>query len=682
MANKGLVIDMNEAEKTITLNKGGKIEEKIEVGKKIFTQKPFEVGDEISYEMKGKNFNFIRKISSIEKENNRTTNNRRVDNKNNGNTGSKVNKLFSYPYNFVSLGDAEKINRKTVKNGENRGNLSGKLKCSLTNITPLFMGSGVSTGNDHKTEMILKDNGNYIIQASSLKGEIRNIIEVVTNSCIKNVETDRLEKREQAGERTNIFGLIKRLPNEKTGEAGLIVEAVKVKIHRDAIDNRNRLPGFYPIKVNKSIMNYVDKPSRKKYRRGEKDPDAINDFYTFDKVIKDGTEDAILWVSADIFGKEYEKILVKKDFVEKGKGRNFLFPLTEYEDLKYLITQRNERDKEERDKKKKIDRQEIQINDPIIFEEDGKNAINLAFSEIPRLRYKYSPYSLIPKEFQPCSSLDNLCFACRLFGTTGNSNEEKKSNDMTSYMGRVFISDAKCSEKKEKLSEVITMKPLGEPHPSLARFYLNGDNYDNNGAKIRGRKFYWHHSDKIKAGENYKKYLDSITTEEKAKYNSSLSFLKPNNIFEFEVEFKNLTEEELGVLIYSLELEDGMLHKFGKAKAFGFGSSKIEIKEFLLKSQNRYSDFTISYEKGNKEKYIDIAKQQYILNDRKEIKELQAILSKENSLDFSKSPFPESYIYNKKTGEINQKRGYNTLNWFTENKDAVLPRILDYSKKK
>lgn len=422
MANKGLVIDMNEAEKTITLNKGGKIEEKIEVGKKIFTQKPFEVGDEISYEMKGKNFNFIRKISSIEKENNRTTNNRRVDNKNNGNTGSKVNKLFTYPYNFVSLGDAEKINRKTVKNGENRGNLSGKLKCSLTNITPLFMGSGVSTGNDHKTEMILKDNGNYIIQASSLKGEIRNIIEVVTNSCIKNVETDRLEKREKAGGRTNIFGLIKRLPNEKTGEAGLIVESVKIKIHKEAIDDKNRLPGFYPIKVNKSIARHIDKPGRKTYKKGEKDPDAINDFYTFNKVTQDGTEDAILWVSASIGNKKYEKILVKKDFVEKGKGRNFLFPLTEYEDLKYLITQRNERDKEESKKEKKIDRKEIQINDPIIFQVEGENAINLAFSEIPRLRYKYSPYSLIPKEFQPCSSLDNLCFACRLFGTTGNSN--------------------------------------------------------------------------------------------------------------------------------------------------------------------------------------------------------------------------------------------------------------------
>lgn len=658
---QGKVIGMNEAEKTITLDKGGKIE----VGKKIFTQKLFEVGDEISYEMKGKNFAFTRKISSIEKESNRTTNNRRLDNKNNANIASKANKIFSYPYNFVSLGEIKNINRKSVK--ENIGNLSGKLKCSLKNKTPLFIGSGISSGFDHKTEEILKDNGNYIIPASSLKGEIRNIVEVITNSCIKNVEIDRLEKRLKAGERPNIFGLIKRLPNEKTGEDGLIVEAVKVKIHKDVL--KGKLPGFYPIKVNKSIVKHVDKPGRKTYKKWEKDPDAINDFYTFDKVTQGGTEEAILWVSASIGNKKYEKILVKKDFVEKGKGRNFLFSLTEYEDLEYLIAQRNERDKDIANKNQKIDRKKIQVNDPIIFQLDGENAINLAFSEIPRLRYKYSPYSLIPKEFQPCSSLDNLCFACRLFGTTGNSNEEKKSNEMTSYMGRVFIADAKCSEKKEKLSEVITMKPLGEPHPSLARFYLTEGSYDDANVSIRGRKFYWHHSDKIKAGENYKSYLKSITMEKGEKYNSSLSFLKPNNIFEFEVEFKNLTEEELGVLIYSLELEDGMLHKFGKAKAFGFGSSKIEIKELLLKSQDRYKSFAISYEKEDKNIYKDIAKEIYVCENKEEIKELKAILAEKNSLDFSKSPFPEA---------LDDKRGYTTLKWFTENKGIELPKILDY----
>lgn len=594
------------------------------------------------------------------------------------NSIDKVNNVFTYPYNFVSLGDSKNINRKSIK--ESKGNLSGKIKCTLKNITPLFIGGTVENSNaSHKTELILKDNENYIIPSSSLKGEIRNIIEVITNSCIRNVEPERLEKREPAGSRENVFGLIKRLPNEKTEEDGLIVEAVKVKIHKDAINKKE--PGFYPIKVNEYIREYVDKEGKKNYRKGEKDPDAINDTYTFRKVTEKGTENAVLWISPNIFGKQYEKILVKKDFIKKGSGRNFIFPFNEYKDLEYLLNQRKERDKDlsEKDKDKEIGVEKVQENDPIIFEAENNNATHLAFSEIPRLRYKCSPYQLIPNGFQECNSLDKLCFACRLFGTTGNS-EEKKEDNMVAHMGRVFITDARTPANKEKLSEVVTLKPLGEPHPSLARFYLTDGTYDEDGAKIRGRKFYWHHSDKVKANENYKSYLKSITTTAREKYNSSLSFLKPNNTFEFEVEFKNLTDEELGVLIYSLELEEGLLHKFGKAKAFGFGSSKIEIQELLLKSKNRYVSFETSYEKEDTKKYKEIAQKEYVVESRKEIKELKTILSQENKLDFSESPFPEAHVINKKTGMINDKRGFNTLNWFTENKNLRLPNILDYKK--
>ena len=60
---QGKVIGMNEAEKTITLDKGGKIE----VGKRIFTQKLFEVGDEISYEMKGKTLLLQEKLVLLKK---------------------------------------------------------------------------------------------------------------------------------------------------------------------------------------------------------------------------------------------------------------------------------------------------------------------------------------------------------------------------------------------------------------------------------------------------------------------------------------------------------------------------------------------------------------------------------------------------------------------------------------
>ena len=143
--------------------------------------------------------------------------------------------------------------------------------------------------------------------------------------------------------------------------------------------------------------------------------------------------------------------------------------------------------------------------------------------------------------------------------------------------------------------------------------------------------------------------------------------------------FENLTDEELGVLIYAIELEDGLLHKIGKGKAFGLGSCKIEIKEFLLENKNKYKDFLIEpFEKeSKKEDYINKAKEKrYFDENRKNIKELKAILSKTNDLDFSESPFPE---------DINKKGETNSLNWFVNNKRGdrkiVLLSILDKNPK-
>ena len=60
------------------------------------------------------------------------------------------------------------------------------------------------------------------------------------------------------------------------------------------------------------------------------------------------------------------------------------------------------------------------------------------------------------------------------------------------------------------------------------------------------------------------------------------------------------------------------------------------------------------------------------------IKELKAILSKDNDLNFTKSPFPEERKKDKNGIEIGEK---NTLNWFINNKKGnrkiILKGILD-----
>jgi len=589
--------------------------------------------------------------------------------KNNNKNNSK-NTPFSYPYNFVSLGEIEEIKREKRVKGEH----SGKIKCSLKNLTPIFIGNKTDEKEEKTLTLKVEGNEKYVIPASTLKGELRNIIEVLTTSCIKNVEEERLDYRGSAGGRKNVFGIIKKFPT--ANDDGIIIEADKVKVNRKKVLS-NYKPGFYPIKVanNLLVKDYIKRAKLKpNYKKGEDDPNAINSTNEFNKVQQGGTLNATLWVSSFIPNKKYEKLLIPNE-------KHYSFTKSDYEDLLYLIKQRKEAEEKKPPKNREnfyID--ELKEGDTIIFEVNGKGKIeNFSFSEIPRLRYKMSPLDLVPEEFHPCTT-ENLCFACRMFGTIGdhskNEKGEKKQEKTVAMRSKVFISDALSINPINKtMEEKLILKSLGEPHPSLTRFYLeNNGTYDKN-FKIRGRKFYWHHTEKIKAGKGYKNYLKTISDSTSTSTNSTIWFLRPDQNFEFEVSFKDLTDEELGILIYSLELEKDLLHKFGKAKAFGLGSCEIKITDCLLESSEKYSSFVKVYEKMDKEKYLKIAKDKYKLDtdERKEIKELKAILKSTNNLDFKESPYPED--------EGNLK-GCNTVNWFMNHKGCVLPTILDYQKKK
>ena len=589
--------------------------------------------------------------------------------KNNNKNNSK-NTPFSYPYNFVSLGEIEEIKREKRVKGEH----SGKIKCSLKNLTPIFIGNKTDEKEEKTLTLKVEGNEKYVIPASTLKGELRNIIEVLTTSCIKNVEEERLDYRGSAGGRKNVFGIIKKFPT--ANDDGIIIEADKVKVNRKKVLS-NYKPGFYPIKVanNLLVKDYIKRAKLKpNYKKGEDDPNAINSTNEFNKVQQGGTLNATLWVSSFIPNKKYEKLLIPNE-------KHYSFTKSDYEDLLYLIKQRKEAEEKKPPKNREnfyID--ELKEGDTIIFEVNGKGKIeNFSFSEIPRLRYKMSPLDLVPEEFHPCTT-ENLCFACRMFGTIGdhskNEKGEKKQEKTVAMRSKVFISDALSINPINKtMEEKLILKSLGEPHPSLTRFYLeNNGTYDKN-FKIRGRKFYWHHTEKIKAGKGYKNYLKTISDSTSTSTNSTIWFLRPDQNFEFEVSFKDLTDEELGILIYSLELEKDLLHKFGKAKAFGLGSCEIKITDCLLESSEKYSSFIKAYKKLDKEKYLKIAKDKYKLDtdERKEIKELKAILKSTNNLDFKESPYPED--------EGNLK-GCNTVNWFMNHKGCVLPTILDYQKKK
>ena len=700
----GKVIGMDNSTREVEIEVRGK-KEKYIVGKAIFNQKKFEIGDTIEYNLKGKNFEFIKKISDEEiKSRDRSFSN----NRNNNFRGNKSNskepvKVKQYPYNFVSLKDKNDV----VDRGERKlGTNTGKLVCKLVNKTPLFiMGESEQDNKGHTKERFYREKGILIVPASSLKGAIRNVIDVMTNSVIRNVENEKLEQRIGAGKFESVFGIIEYLP--ENGKNGVIVEAEKIRVKtKDKIEVGNKKFKFEDrgqefsrkysykdglierVKLKDSIYNL--KKTEIEVTKGAKVIEKLiknsKEYKSYLSSDKSGVL-GVLWFSSPIFGKIHEKLLIPKK-----NGRKFEFSKEEYEDFKYIIKQRAERIKNGKDINSSTfyyDKN-LEKGDPLLFQvKDGKMAEHLAFSEIPRLRYKFSPLDLVSEEFRPGDSLKKLSFSERLFGTTGDNTkkDEEKKDELVALSGRVFFEDAK-NYKPEMIDNgnPVTLKAFGEPHPTLTTFYLDNieKNYnENKGVSIRGRKFYWHHKEKI--GKPFSEYRKSVEMpkdkngQNKFAYNSSLELMDINNEFEFNVNFENLTDEELGVLIYAIELEDGLLHKIGKGKAFGLGSCKIEIKEFLLENKDKYKDFLIEpFEKeSKKEDYINKAKEKrYFDENRKNIKELKAILSKTNDLDFSESPFPE---------DINKKGETNSLNWFVNNKKGdrkiVLLSILDKNPK-
>jgi CRISPR/Cas system CSM-associated protein Csm3 (group 7 of RAMP superfamily) len=188
-------------------------------------------------------------------------------------------------------------------------------------------------------------------------------------------------------------------------------------------------------------------------------------------------------------------------------------------------------------------------------------------------------------KYKPCNKLKELCPACKIFGIV--SNEQ-------ALAGKVNLSFAK---PEGDLNMIWLKTNSSSAGPKLQKKDRTGRKipsllYFDNG-KPRGRKFYWHHNmwedllDKVDD-------INSITiSESDIKDGRGVYHCIKEGIFNFEVDYYNLTDRELLFLIFSLELMDNMWHKIGKDKALGLGSIKITVKEqFVIDRANRYESIT------------------------------------------------------------------------------------------
>lgn len=197
-----------------------------------------------------------------------------------------------------------------------------------------------------------------------------------------------------------------------------------------------------------------------------------------------------------------------------------------------------------------------------------------------------------------------------IFGFIGN----KKLNSSKAYASRVYITDGLLkSDQKEKVQASLDRKPeqilLSSPKPTTFQHYLvqpketkahqeNLKHYasqppidtESGETVIRGHKLYWHRDCKIEVPEN----ADTQT-----------SLIKPIDSgieFTFTIHFENLSDVELGALLWVLSLssdksqtletgkpDETYCFSLGMGKPFGMGAVKIDYKLYLSDRIARYS---------------------------------------------------------------------------------------------
>jgi CRISPR-associated protein (TIGR03986 family) len=167
------------------------------------------------------------------------------------------------------------------------------------------------------------------------------------------------------------------------------------------------------------------------------------------------------------------------------------------------------------------------------------------------------------------------------------------SNDKESYKSRVSFMDALTLSDSAMPKE--TKLLLGMPKPTSCLDYLTSDKNEavsyNDNFKLRGVKQYWLRKGTIKG--------------EPVQNDKIASVLRPcakGTRFKGSIRFENLSDSELGMLLWSLLLEKNSNQNIGKGKPYGYGRIAVKLSGLkVLDFDKMYGDDILSIDP-----YIDM----------------------------------------------------------------------------
>ncbi len=537
------------------------------------------------------------------------------NNKKNNNKTSHIcsdNQGIAYtgaPYNFVSF--PNKVyeypeNKLTAHNQMSEKLVTGEISYEIKAETPILIDNG-------KGQFCRNAEGRYVIPGSTVRGLIRNNVQILGLSGFEDdIDDYALMYRNVA------YGAEKKRYDTVLGAKQLQISdggrsygiGVLLNVHAGYVSNENgkyviyqtcidsikkefKGMNYYALSERKIIGDYLKNPSRFSYKvfRPQNKSILQHEFKEFQR-IETGTR--VQYKGTE--NREYKPYCIKvsyqvaheKDIVAVGypgeydrEGYAVSTGKMNQKKVLYIIPQIDKRkpaieipEQDVRafqiDMKKKentlkrfggrsfFDLPEAGKMKPVFYIRlDGR----LYFGFTPRLRLFYD--HTIKEGLRQKTKNGRVDYSKAMFGYTGMDG---------SYKSKLSFSDAVIQEGGRETDSRSLI--LAEPKPTSYLDYLKSDRgqgvtYNKDGFELRGVKQYWLHSEVVPT--------DAASMKNKERVASIIRPLDRGARFAGKIRFRNLTQDELGLLLWAVRLNPDSRMNVGKAKAFGYGNISLKI---------------------------------------------------------------------------------------------------------
>lgn len=508
------------------------------------------------------------------------------------------------------------------------GTHSGWIDLTIEALTPIFIRGAARQRNgqwDHRDsrvrpEPFLDHLGRPTIPGSSLRGMIRNVVEILSYSKIQPVSNRRPFFRTVADDRIGrrYRGLL--MPRgtkpsggfaERRGDDWVIVPANEVlriphAIAPDHFHYRQH-PNYHP--------NWQWQNAECWFRRG--DGSNVSSI-EFTHPNHGSWEHGVVILTGSAPKKKAEFVFVGRDdsraigipaeLVERFHDDD---QITAWQEQAFPVDRPQQRSRHRCG--------HLRHGEPVFYVcDDAGQLLFFGRAQMFRFPYDRTPAELVARHLRSAEQPEGgqstdgaeiepgtagLDLAEAIFGRVQADPRPGFTDPLPTIKGRVFFEDCTVTAPGKWLEEEIVPKILASPKVTAYQQYLTQDGQKssnehttylaNDLTTIRGHKLYWHGWEPT-AGINQVK-------EEPAATHQNLHSDRPHDTqhtlaqpvrsqatFTGRIRFENLTDIELGALLCALNLPAGCAHKIGMGKPLGLGSIRIDAQLNLVNHSARY----------------------------------------------------------------------------------------------